>query len=152
MAVRSFSADGPAEGISLAYAKDRKSHEASLSQLRKQWAREHGERSSKAAAVAEAARERRAAAKVQRAQQDKASADARRRELLDQQAGERAVRVRPAPPSTRCDTKQPAFTPHVFDLSWLVLDDCVSQAQSQKERLARAQLREDVLEYARQER
>lgn len=82
-----------AGGDSVKFAKDRKSFEDNLSQLRKQWARQRVEQLARKAAAEEAERQNREAAKAARAQQDAADKEARLQQLRERQAAERELRV-----------------------------------------------------------
>ncbi|KAL4419827.1 hypothetical protein ABPG75_006925 [Micractinium tetrahymenae] len=77
----------------VAFSKERKGFESSLSELRKQWAKERQEKEEARAAVERAERAAREAAKAQRAQQDLESKAARLAEYQAQQALEREARV-----------------------------------------------------------
>ena len=78
---------------SIQYSKERKTFESSLSELRKQWAKEQEEAALKHAAEAEALVAKRQAAKSRRAQDDAAEKETRRQELLARQQAARELRV-----------------------------------------------------------
>ena len=78
---------------SINYAKERKSYESNLSELRKAWAKEQEELAVRRAAQAEAKEAQRRAAKSQRAQDDAADKVTRKLELAARQQVARELRV-----------------------------------------------------------
>lgn len=77
----------------VAFSKQRKGFESSLSELRKQWAKERQEKEEARAAAERAERAARETAKAQRAQQDIAAKAARLEEYKAQQAREQEARL-----------------------------------------------------------
>lgn len=77
----------------LKYAKDRKSYNKELSELRKQWAAIEQERAAKQAAEQKASLERREALKAQRARTDAADRERALKALQERQAADRQLRA-----------------------------------------------------------
>jgi hypothetical protein len=79
---------------SVQYARERKAHGESLSELRKQWAEARTMRLARQAAREDKKRLAREALKAQKAQEGAAAREARMQELVAKQAEDRQVRVR----------------------------------------------------------
>jgi len=78
---------------SIKYAKERKSYESNLAELRKAWAKEQEDMEVRRAAQVEAKEAQRRAAKSKKAQDDAADKITRKQELLARQEAARALRV-----------------------------------------------------------
>ncbi|KAL4435418.1 hypothetical protein ABPG77_006180 [Micractinium sp. CCAP 211/92] len=81
------------QAAAVAFSKQRKGFQSSLSELRKQWAKERQEKEEAQAAAELAERTAREAAKAQRAQQDIAAKAARLADYQEQQAREKEARL-----------------------------------------------------------
>ena len=93
------------------YARERKTYESNLSELRKEWAKQEEAAAKRRASEAEAVEARRRAAKSQRARDDAADKETRRKELLARQQADRELRVS----STFC-VVSPAASMFIYSL------------------------------------